>query len=348
MSETRFIGIDPGTGMISSAEKGTEANLVQFRKIRDAFFKVDPDSFGGGSLPPQFGEKMLKKTNAHFIKIGDEKTIYILGDSAYKLASTVRKPTLRPMRKGVLNPKEKVSGKMVEELIKAVAGNPKSEDDVLVYNIPANPIDAEYDVEYHRETLKQIFTRMGYKKIISIDEGMAVVFSELSEDDFTGVGVSFGAGMCNVTYAFMGMPILSFSISKGGDWIDENAGMQVDEPSIKMTRIKEEGVDLKDPQDEYQRSIAVYYEALLKYLVAQIKKLYSATDKNDLPDLYEPIPIVVSGGTSRAGNFIKVFEETIKEAGDFPFKIKEIRHAEEPLFSVANGCYQAAKLQELD
>ena len=38
----RAIGVDIGTGFISCAEK--EAGDVKFRKIRDAFFKLNPSS----------------------------------------------------------------------------------------------------------------------------------------------------------------------------------------------------------------------------------------------------------------------------------------------------------------
>ena len=31
-----------------------------------------------------------------------------------------------------------------------------------------------------------------------------------------------GAGMCNVCVMYQGMSALSFSVARGGDWIDEN------------------------------------------------------------------------------------------------------------------------------
>jgi hypothetical protein len=143
----RCVGTDIGTGYISSAEKGEEEGKVVFRKVRDCFFKVDPKQFLGGANP-MFGEKMLKKTGAHFVKVDD--TLYILGDSAYKMAGTVHKETLRPMSKGVLNPDEPESAAMVGELIKAVAGKAESPDDTLFFCVPAEPVDADYDVEFHR------------------------------------------------------------------------------------------------------------------------------------------------------------------------------------------------------
>lgn len=341
----RCVGIDIGTGNIVSAERGGAENKVAFRKVRDCFFKVDPKEFLGGANP-MFGEKMLKKTGAHFIKVND--ILYILGDSAYKMAGTVHKETLRPMSKGVLNPDEPESAVMLAELIKAVAGKSESEEDNLFFCVPAEPVDADFDVEFHRETLIEIFQKIGYKNVNVMNEGLAVVFSELSEENFTGIGMSFGSGMVNVCYSFMGMPVMSFAISKGGDYIDQSAAKQVNDTANTMTHIKEKGMDIRDPQDENQKAIAVYYKTLLKYLVEQIKHLYASKDKKDLPNLFEPIPVVVAGGTSLVGGFIETLNEIITEDNDFPIPISEVKHAEEPLYAVSHGLFQASALEAED
>jgi hypothetical protein len=178
-----------------------------------------------------------------------------------------------------------------------------------------------------------------------MNEGLAVVFSELAAENFTGIGMSFGAGMVNVCYANMGMPILSFSISKGGDYIDMKAAQQVNDTANTMCHYKEKMKSIRDPQNENEKAIAVYYKQLLRYLVAQIKELYNSKDKKELPNLFNPIPVVVSGGTSLVGGFVETLEECIKDEKDFPIDISEIRHAEEPLYAVAHGLFQAASLE---
>jgi len=336
----RHVGCDLGTGNVASAEASGEENKVAFRKVRDCFFKVDPSQFLGGANP-MFGEKMLKKTGSHFIKVDD--TLYILGDSAYNMATTVHKETLRPMAKGVLNPNEPESAVMLAELIKATAGKGTPED-TLFFCVPAKPVDADFDIEYHRETLKEIFNKLGYEKINVMEEGLAVIFSELMEENFTGGAISCGSGMINFCYAFMGMPILSFSIARGGDYIDQGAAKNMNETANTMCNIKERGMSLKTPKDENEKAIAIYYKTLLKYLVAQIKFLYNEKDKKDLPNLFAPIPLVVAGGTSLVGDFVEVLRETIAEEKNFPIPISEIRHTQQPLFSVSHGLLRAAEI----
>jgi len=265
------------------------------------------------------------------------------------MALESNKELLRPMAKGVLNPNEPISADLVGELIKAVIGKPRNENDSVFFCVPANPVDADYDVVYHKETVGRVIRNIGYKNVKVMHEGLAVVFSELYENNFTGIGISFGSGMANVSYANRGIEILDYSISKGGDYIDQSAAKQVNDNVSVLTYIKEngvggEGMNIRDPQDEYEHAIAVYYKTLIEYLIKSFVKLYKDTDKKKLPRLFKPIPLVVAGGTSLVGGFIETFNEILNAQKDFPIKISEVRHAEEPLYAVAKGLYQASKM----
>ena len=88
--------------------------------------------------------------------------------------------------------------------------------------------------------------------------------------------------------------------------------------------------------------MSIYYESLLSYVVDQFKELYERTSKRELPNVTEEMPIVVAGGTSLVMGFVERLKELTAE--DFPVPISEIKHAEQPLFAVSNGLYQAAKL----
>ena len=334
----RAVGIDIGTGFISCAEQ--EGGEIKFRKIRDAFFKLNPSKFLEGSAN-QFGESMLKNAGAHYVKVDD--VLYVLGDDAFKFASLFHQECLRPMSQGVLNPKQPVSNLMVGELVKAIAGRPTSDDDVLYYCVPAEPIDADFDVEYHKQILGGVFEDLGYKKINVMTEGLAVVYSELADTQYTGIGMSFGAGMCNIVYSFMGIPVFSFSLSRGGDWIDSHAAQHTDETHNVVTAVKEKAdFSLYDSTNGIQRAVSIYYESLLNYVVEQFKELYEKTPRKELPNVTMDMPIVVAGGTSLVLGFVERLKELTKD--EFHVPISDIKHAQQPLFAVSNGLYQAAKL----
>ena len=48
----------------------------------------------------------------------------------------------------------------------------------------------------------------------SVNEGMAIIYSECAKENFSGIGISFGAGMANVTIAYKGIEALKFSTDK--------------------------------------------------------------------------------------------------------------------------------------
>jgi hypothetical protein len=104
-----------------------------------------------------------------------------------------------------------------------------------------------------------------------------------------------------------------------------------------MCALKEKGVDLAKPNNRDEEAIALYIRALIKYVLENIAIQFRKVQATlDLP---EPIPFIVSGGTSKAGGFMEVFNEefqAIQKRG-FPIKISQVRTAKDPMTSVAEG-----------
>jgi len=335
---SRTLSLDVGTGNIVCAEK--KLDKLEYYKVKDAFFKVNPSSFITGSAL-DFGETMLKKSGANFVKI--DGILYILGDDAFKFATMFHKECLRPMAKGVLNPQEPESVIMVKELIRGVMGKSTDENDIVYYCIPAEPVDADFDIVYHSSVIKSVLTDLGYKKIFKMNEGLAVVYSELENEQYTGVGISWGAGACNIAYSFLGMPIFCFSVAKSGDWIDSQVAKATNETCNVAQHVKEAGVDLNAPKNKIESAISAYYDSLIEYVVDQFRKLYSSTDTKKLPNILDPLKVVVSGGTSLPKGFIEKLEASIREG--FPVPVSKVQLAADPLFAVARGLYNAAKVK---
>ena len=99
---------------------------------------------------------------------------------------------------------------------------------------------------------------------------------------------------------------------------------------------KEKGIDLLDPQNREEEALALYYKSLIEYCIDQVaKEFIKIKDRFALP---KAIPIVVSGGTSLAGNFLPFFEKVFaKKRRKFPFEISEVRQAVDPMNAVAQG-----------
>mgnify|MGYP002760256226 FL=1 len=176
-----------------------------------------------------------------------------------------------------------------------------------------------------------------------INEGMAVIYSELADNSFTGLGISFGAGMTNVCLAYYAVPVMKFSVARGGDWVDEQAAQATGTPVDKVTSIKEDGFELDFQTDVggVEGALSIYYENLLEYV---IKRIVNEVDEEDIEEGLD-VPVVVTGGTASPNGFEKLFEDHLEDS-PLPFSVSGVSHAEEPLYSVARGALVAARSDE--
>ncbi len=333
----RFIGIDLGTGNVKSVVVSSKDKSKECNRVKDAFFKLDISNVVGG-MDSNFGENVLKQAGANYIKV--DGALYVLGDDAFKFANLFHSECLRPMAKGVLNPAQPISAVMLKELIRGVIGESTHEDDVLYFCVPANPVDGEFNIIYHTDVLKSIFGSLGYKNVNAMNEALAVVYSEAQEDGLSAISLSFGAGMCNVCYAFMGIPVFSFSMSKSGDWIDENVANATNDTKTAVQYLKESGVNIFKPTTNAENAMAIYYNALMELIVKSFNDLYAKTPKKDLPNVTIPLPMYVAGGTSLVGGFIEKFTPMVMDP-KFPVKISKVVHAKDPLMAVSAGLCNA-------
>ena len=319
-------GLDVGTSnIVGSARKEEGGSLFNIQ--RNAFLDVRSDVFT---------QKMLMKLGVdHFVHEGKG---FVIGDPAFELANIFEKNTRRPMKDGMISPVEP-DALLVERLvITSVLGKPKVDGEVCAFSIPADPIDMERNVVYHSGTIETILRGLGYtpKPIL---EGHAVVFGELGEEDFTGIGISCGAGMFNICIAYKSLPALVFSTSRGGDWIDNNVAHALGLPGSQVCAIKESGVDLNRPRDRVEEAICIYYRNLIHYSLETIRQKFESAQ--NMPVFQKPISVVCSGGTSMVKGFIDVFRTEFRTI-DFPIEVQDIRLARDPLRTVALGCLEAS------
>jgi hypothetical protein len=333
MSEDQIpgVGLDMGTMNIVAARR-TKDGVVTSR-IRDAFLDL-----------PREHRKMLRLSNVNYVE--KDEDLIIVGDAAYEMANVFSREVRRPLQAGLVAAGEMDALEILGILVRHVLGEPKHEGEVCYYSVPAAPVDdPDRDVIYHQGVLRRIVEECGYRAIPS-NEALAIVYSECAKDGFSGIAFSFGSGMTNVALAINTIEGLSFSVSRGGDWIDHGAAKSVGSTQARMCTIKESGLDLMNPRNREEEALAVYYRNLIEYALDNVaKEFVRIKDKFALP---KPIPIIVSGGTSKAEGFLgffkKVFQEKKKK---FPIQVSEIRAAREPLDAVARGLLVQA-LQEYD
>jgi len=329
---TKGIGLDVGTNMLVSAVMDEEGNPV-YKKQRDAFFRISPKS----DVNRKSIKMALEGRSANFII--DEGDFIVIGEDALHMANERNMEARRPMRNGVLSPKEKASLPMIKLIIKSLIGEAGS-GEKLIFSVPATPIDGDFDIYYHAEMMKAYIKEMGFTPE-PLNEGFAIAFAELLDDNLTGMCLSFGAGMVNSVVVYEGDPVVKFSVTKGGDWIDQAVAKALDHNTAFVQIEKEESdFNILTPEGKIQEALAVYYNHLINYALDNI--VYELK-RARLPSFRKPIPVILSGGLTLAGGFTEKFKAESKTK-TYPFEVKEIRQAEDPMTCVARGCLMAAIL----
>jgi hypothetical protein len=330
-------GLDVGTSFVVLAKDGADGS-IEYKDFRDAFYVIKPTT--------PVAAKMIEKGlhDKVFVKDVDGSFI-LLGQDAIEKAVERNDSARRPMYRGVVSPKEKDAKRVLAYILKEVAGQAAEPGEKLVFCIPAQPVDQEdddFDVGYHEDVVTRVLADVGYSAR-AINEAEALCYSEFENDDYTGIALSWGAGMVNCCVMLNGEPTVMFSTTKSGDWVDRMSAVAVNTPDSVVQAEKEHGVfRVGEPNDNpVLAAVASYYDRLVAYTAQQ---LTVALDGHKmLPKFKNPLPVAIAGGTSKAAGFVEAFAAKLQESG-FPLAIKEVRHAADPLHAVARGCLIAAKI----
>jgi hypothetical protein len=320
------IGLDIGTSRVVSARKNEEAFV--FQSQLNAF------------LPLPFSkltESILRKEKVPYNANNGGLTIY--GNDSERFANLFHQETRRPMTRGLLNPAETEGLDVMRQIVGSLLPSEPGKKRRVCFSVPGAPVGAPDDLTYHEKTIRGVLTEMGYEAN-SVNEGMAVVLAELEETNFTGIGISCGGGMCNVCLSYLAIPVFSFSVPKGGDFIDASAASVAGEGATQIRAIKESAFHFNGFfQDKVHQAISVYYEDMISAVTGALQE-YLAKPKN-VPRLDRAVPVVISGGSAMPAGFRDRFEKLLN-ATELPIRISGIRLAQDPLNTTAKGALISA------
>lgn len=320
------IGLDVGTSKVVIAQ-GDSTNCVDVAQL-NAFFALPYSSLH---------ERSLRQSKIAFYRAGDELVVY--GSDAEKFAHMFNAEVRRPMAKGILNPAEPSATHVLETILGSLVPPAQTPGETIAFSVPAAAREMEAELTYHEETIKRYLRDRGYTPL-AVNEGLAVVLAELAQENFTGIGISCGGGMCNVAFSFLSIPSLTFSIPYGGDYIDSSVGAVVHEPATRVKAIKEETLDLERPtQDKIDKALHIYYDKLIEMLVDALVRATAQSQR--LPRTDQALPIVLAGGTAKPNGFRNRFESALRRRS-LSFQVSEVRMASDPLTATARGALVAA------
>lgn len=313
-------GLDIGTmNIISSKANG---NSVDSKRIRNVFIDLTSEQV-----------KMLKLSgNTSYITKGD--IVYVLGDDAAAIANIFGRQLKVTMEKGVIAPGSTEAMEILSVMVGEVLGKAPEGGGICTISSPADPVDGNFDALYHQSVVESIVSSYGWD-VECVSESTAMAFSEGADSQFTGLFISWGAGMTNISLVFQTIETLKFSIARGGCWIDDSAAKVTGRTPSQICAIKEKGIDLMNPIGREQEAIAVYTKHLIAYVIKNFIQQFRKLQGNiTLP---AEIPCVIAGGTSYPKGFLQLVQEAINKEKGFPFPVSNVKQASDPLNSVSRG-----------
>jgi hypothetical protein len=323
---TQSLGLDVGTSRIVVARNAEGS--YQYDAQLNAFL----------TLPySKLAASLLQRENVFHEVIGQE--IVVAGNDALKFAEVFHAETRRPMQNGVINPHEPHALAVIRAIITKLVGKAASAGQKVHFSVPAPPVTDRSNNAYHEATIRQLLQDLGYDAT-PIEEGLAVIFGELGNSNYTGIGVSCGSGLCNVCLAVLSVPVISFSIPKAGDFIDSQASQVTAELATRIRVQKEQSFSLNGmSSDRIQNALTVYYREMIEHLVEALRSQIASTQR--MPRLDNSVPLVLSGGTAMPKGFVEQFAKALR-ASDFPLRLSEVKLSGDALNSTARGALMSA------
>ena len=258
------LGLDVGTSRIVVARCAD--GKYEFESQLNAFL----------TLPySKLAASLLERENVFHEVKGSE--IVVFGNDAQKFAEIFHAEARRPMVNGVLNPQEPHALAVIRALIRKLVGTAAAGGQKVFFSVPAPLANAKDGICYHEASIQQVLTELGFEAT-PIEEGLAVVFGELGDANYTGIGISCGSGLCNICLAVLSVPVISFSLPKAGDFIDEQAAMVTGEVATRMRVQKEQSFHLNGMSgDRVRNALTVYYEEMIANLVDTLRSEIAST-----------------------------------------------------------------------
>jgi len=198
------IGADIGTMNIVVAR----SDMDEAKITRNVFMKLDSDDVQVSEL-----------SEISYVE-GDDNELYIIGSDAFRYANIFGQEVSRPMEKGLISPKEIAAIDILTLMIKDLIGDVRGKDAYCSYSVPAQAIDEGRSVTYHENVFARILKSLGVN-YSSVNEAMAIIYSECAKEKFSGIAISFGAGMANCLAGETKIPLLNGEIKTIKELADE-------------------------------------------------------------------------------------------------------------------------------
>ena len=332
------VGLDLGTHTLRALWR--EEGRLRARVCRSTY-AILPDS--------DLQRQVLDQGGVRYAR--GEDCLVLIGDDAVQLSRLFHVPCRPLFPRGQLPRENPLARQIIAALVERLLPVPDEPGSLCCFVHPGRWAEPR-EVEHQLRFCARLIEMRGYAPMV-LPAGMALAYSELVDAAFTGLGMTLGAGSCEVSLAHQGRELTSFSIPQAGDWIDEQfaqlghnycwdqLGKNV--PDTAEATIVREGLrdSILRPSSWDARLFADLYREFLARLMNE-----TARRMADLPDVLREHPsfaVICGGGSTRIPGFEELMSQFLQRTS-LPIRISGLRISSSE-YAVARGCLINAELE---
>jgi len=334
------VGLDLGTHSLRSV--WLNGDHLRSRRCRCAYL-VLPDSGARRHVLSQAGIPFAS-CEAHLV---------LMDDAAVENWRLFQAPWVPLLPEGKVPREDPVCRQILAAQVERLLPTPPTTGALCCMVLPRGARPDTPAGEHGCEFLKRLVRLRGYEPLL-LSPGMAVVLSELVDEGFTGIGLTFGAGSCEFSLAHCGVEIATASLPRGGDWIDAEFARRTqlylwDSRGHRLLDVEQAAearqglTSLLEPRTAAEELLCGLY----RELVGDLLKVACEAVKSSLrvPRTLPPVFVVCGGGIAQAEGFITLFEQELARQS-WPLQIAGIRAGSSSPYAVARGCLIHASLEQ--
>lgn len=282
---------------------------------------------------------LLKDSGVAYTVAGDQ--LIICGSAAEKFSKRCAVKTEHLLVRNPLRKDRQTIAGPLNEIVHSLLPLASFPDEICSLGLLAD--------ELHADWLAAAVVSRGYK-VVNCSAGLAVVLAELVRENFTGIGLVFGASRCEAVFAREGVEIARYELPRGGEAIDQSLAISEDRYWWSMSGFREletEGITqwketlctsvLEPANPRSERLLTGYHQLAIELCTA----CETHFPQSELPD---SLPVVACGGATRIPGFADLLKQHLAESS-LPIALDKTR-IESAEYTISRGLLIHAELQQ--
>jgi len=292
--------------------------------------------------------RLLEKTGTMFLAC--DHHLVLIGEPALEISRLLQVPTQDLLPRGQLAPHDPISRQIINLLVDALL--PQSTEGGICCFTHTGAMRRSL-VAAQMDFFSRLIRLRGYTPL-SLPAGQALILAELVRERFTGIGLVIGATGCEVTVSQLGQELHSWTIPRGGRWIDEQLARERgdllhDTAGHRLLDLEKASMDkealsraLTSPGNRDEKLLARLCRELAWEIAGDIGQKLAEDPR--LASLTRPVHLVCGGGLAQIPGFFDLLQEAL-ERRDTPVPIDRILIADSSPYTIARGLLVHAELE---